>query len=356
MRYYSINKLEKGMVLARSLYDERCEVVYHEGAKINGGLLEKIKKAGYPGAYVLDALSDEIVPEPFLNEDVHMNVVRAARRFVEMAESDARDDVHVTVEEQRAIVIPVIEELQARPNLMFEAIDIKPYAGYDYYHATMVMILSIAIGIRQRMNATQLYELAIAALLHDIGTVFLPPDLLNRPGRLTDEEFEMMKDHVRKGSDYLQHNFSLPASACLGALQHHENYDGTGYPGKLKRKNISSYGRIIAITDVYDALVSKRSYRAAMYPQQALDVVQQHSDRKFDPDIVEALESIVAPYPSGVQVKLKTGEECIVAKNYPDDMARPKLVPSKCKPSQRYFINLHSDPEYAKLRISKIID
>jgi HD-GYP domain-containing protein (c-di-GMP phosphodiesterase class II) len=240
--------------------------------------------------------------------------------------------------------------------MVIDVFDIKPFASYESCHAAMVMILSVAIGIKLKMSEAQLYDLGTAALLHDIGTAFLPEGILNRPGRLTDEEFDMVKNHVRKGYEYLIYSHSLSEAASVGVMQHHENYDGTGYPDGLRRKNISVYGRIIAVTDVYDALVSKRSFRQAMYPAQALDIIEQQSDRKFDPDIVGALASFVAPYPSGTIVSLKTGETCIVKRNYQEDLSRPLLRVYNEKSSAGQLIDLHNDPTYKSSRIVKTLD
>jgi HD-GYP domain-containing protein (c-di-GMP phosphodiesterase class II) len=166
----------------------------------------------------------------------------------------------------------------------------------------------------------------------------------------------MIKGHVRKGTEYLERNFALTPAMAQGVLQHHENYDGTGYPNGLRRKNISLYGRILAVCDVYDALVSKRVFRQAMYPVAALEVLQQQSDRKFDPDIVDALDSIVAPYPTGCLVKLKSGEVCIVARNYPDAPKTPLLQAYNGRRPQPVFYDLAHDPTYHNTKIIKVVD
>jgi HD-GYP domain-containing protein (c-di-GMP phosphodiesterase class II) len=345
------------MLLARDVYNEKGAVAFKEGAKLSNSQIEHIKKQGFAGVYILDICSDDITCEPVVPDYDYLNVVRAVEDYVRRAErSEAGEPVHVTEEEQRRVVDPVMEALMGRHRLMVDVFDIKPFAIYEPCHAAMVMVLSVAIGIKLKMPEAQLYDLATAALLHDIGTAFLPEGILNRPGRLTDEEFEMVKNHVRKGYEYLVYNHSLSEAASIGVMQHHENYDGTGYPDGLRRKNISVYGRIIAVTDVYDALVSKRSFRQAMYPVQALDIIEQQADRKFDPDIVGALASFVAPYPSGSIVSLKTGETCIVKRNYPEDLARPLLRVYDERSSAGALIDLHTDPAYKGTRIIKNID
>jgi HD-GYP domain-containing protein (c-di-GMP phosphodiesterase class II) len=342
------------MLLARSLYDERYQPAFKEGLKLSSAQADAIKKAGYAGAYVLDPVADEVVPDPFVPDRAYLYAAQFVERYNERARHEETYDTTVAVEEQEGAVGPVIEALASKPHLFVDSIDTKPYAGYDDYHAAMVMSLSLALGMRLGLRNQQLFELGVAALLHDIGNAFLPVGLFNRPGRLTDEEFEAMKQHVQKGYDYLVERCSLSASASLGAMQHHENYDGTGYPNGLRRKNISLYGRIITIVDVYDALVSKRSFRAALYPNQALEMVMQQADRKFDPDIADELTRLVAPYPTGTTVQLKTGERCLVLRNHPEDLTRPllQLLDGPARPP----VDMRTDPDYRKIRITKVVE
>jgi HD-GYP domain-containing protein (c-di-GMP phosphodiesterase class II) len=356
MRYVTINHLSKGMLLARNLYDENFDIYLKEGVKLSAAQVDAIKKRGYPGNYILDACSDEVVADTTIPDDIFLTAAAAVARAIGQAKAHDSHLVKASVDEQKEIILPVIAALRAKPQIVVEAVDVKPAAGYDFYHAAMVMVLSLAIGIKLDLNDEQLFELGVAALLHDIGNVFLPFDLLNRPGSLTDEEFVMVKNHVQMGYDYLTNNISLSPTAALGALQHHENYDGTGYPQGLRRKNISLYGRIIAIMDVYDALVSKRSFRAAMFPMQALDVVQQHADRKFDPDIAEKLSKIIAPYPTGTVVQLKTGEACLVLRNFAEDLSSPLLQIFDGKTRAQRMIDMRTDKAYKNVRITKILD
>jgi hypothetical protein len=130
----------------------------------------------------------------------------------------------------------------------------------------------------------------------------------------------------------------------------------TGYPQRLKRKNISIYGRIIAVCDVYDALVSRRSFRPAQYPMQAIDMVEQNSDRKFDPDVVDALASIIAPFPTGTVVQLKEGVQGLVVRNFAEDLRHPVLQEFNGKTRSGVTIDLRTDPVYSKMRITKIVE
>jgi HD-GYP domain-containing protein (c-di-GMP phosphodiesterase class II) len=345
------------MLLGRDLYDDKYRIFLREGAKQSHGQIESIRRQGFAGVYILDVYSNDIVVDPIVADTEYIAAAQAVTEYTNKAMASAGGaDARSSSEDYLKVIEPVLETLRGKPVLLMENIDMKPFTRYEFCHAAMVMILSIAIGIKLNMTDEQLVDLGSAALLHDIGTAFLPEDILNRPGRLTDEEFDLVKGHVRKGYDYMVNNLSLSEAASVGAMQHHENYDGTGYPDGLRRKNISLYGRIIAVTDVYDALVSKRAFRAAMYPMQAVEIVQQQSDRKFDPDVVKALESVVAPFPPGTTVQLKTGEVCIVKKNYAEDLWRPQLWQYDERAKSGQTIDLHQDKAYENTRIIKMLD
>jgi HD-GYP domain-containing protein (c-di-GMP phosphodiesterase class II) len=352
------------MLLARSLYDKSHRPVFKEGAYLGNTQVEAIKRAGYAGAYVLDARADKVVPAPLVPDMVYLYAAQFVEHCRVRASRGEARDAALAVEEQEGVVQAALAALASRQHRFVDSIDTKPYAGYSSYHAAMVMTLSLAMGLELGLGSRQLFDLGVAALLHDMANAYLPPlhdksstflpaVLFNRPGRLTDEESEAMRVYMQKGYDYLVRAYALSASASLGVMQYHENYNGTGYPNGLRRKKISLYARIIAIADAYDALVSKRSFRTALYPSQALDMVMQQSDRKFDPDIVDVFERIIAPYPTGTLVQLKTDERCLVLRNHPDNLARPLL--RVYGPYRTFVVDTRTDPAYRRVRILKAV-
>jgi HD-GYP domain-containing protein (c-di-GMP phosphodiesterase class II) len=346
------------MLLARDVTDAKTEIFLRDGSKLGNKQIDQLRKQGFSGAYILDVASDDIISDPIINEKEYITAQRAVNKYMEMAYASGGDSgVAISLDEQKSVVLPILETLRAKEqHLLVESLDLKPFAAYESCHAVMVMVLSMAIGIKLKMSDEQLFELGIGALLHDIGTAFLPEDILNRPGKLTDEEFAIVKGHVKKGYEYLMNYYSLSSAASQGAMQHHESYDGTGYPDGLRKKNISVFGRIIAITDVYDALVSKRAFRAAMYPMQAIETVQNLSDRKFDPEIVNLLSEIIAPFPLGSVVQLRSGETCIVKHNYTEDLLHPLVRIFDERSANSQEIDMLHNPDYKNVRVVKIVE
>lgn len=360
MRYVVFSNIKKGMILGLPLYGENSELLYDRGTKLKNAHIKAINKLGFSGIYIEDELSSGIEIDPIVPDSLRMKTVKAAKKLIKQAEADAEAGTmrHVSVDEQRDIVMPVIEMLLSKDHQpIFDYFDIKPYGDYDYYHAANVMIISLMLGIKLGVDEEKLFDLGISSLIHDVGNVFIPKDILNKPGELTPDEFEIVKSHAEKGFDYLSQYYDLSTEACKGALQHHENFDGTGYPGNLRRHKISQFGRIIALTDVYDALISRRPFRNALYPYQALDIVRQRADRKFDPEIVHTLEKIIAPYPVTAAVELNTPEVVgIVKEVFPDDISRPTIMLPMKRRGDDMLIDLHSDMTYKNSTIIGIVE
>lgn len=150
-------------------------------------------------------------------------------------------------------------------------------------------------------------------------------ELINKPGRLTDEEFELVKKHTLFGGEYLKSHDLVDFDVYNGVLMHHEKYDGTGYPFGLKGENIPLFGRIIAVADVYDALTSNRSYRPAKEPSEAFEFLLGGADSHFDVNMVRAFSKKIAPYPIGSIVGLSNGDTGLVINVNPDYPLRPEV-------------------------------
>jgi len=204
-------------------------------------------------------------------------------------------------------------------------VDLKVFDDYTYYHSVNVAVLSIVLGTALGLDKTELCNLGFGALLHDIGKVFIDKNILNKRGPLTDDEFTLMKKHPSLGYDYLIKEFGGSLSSQLGILDHHEKFRGDGYPNNIKGEDISLFGRIISIADVYDALVSDRPYRKALIPSEAIEYIMGATYTFFDPELVKVFITKIAPYPVGTCVKLSNGLIGIVTENFESYCLRPNV-------------------------------
>lgn len=214
-----------------------------------------------------------------------------------------------------------------------------------YEHSTNVSLISATIGKWLSLDETDVHNLILAGLLHDIGKLSLPKELLNKPGKLTPEEFEIVKSHPKKSYEYLR-DFPLDIRIKEACLLHHERCDGSGYPFGIPGNKISIYAKIIAIADVYDAMTSPRSYRPALCPFKAIEVFEREGLYKYDPKfIMTFLEHIGSSYLNN-NVLLNDGRTGEIVMLNKLSLSRPMI---NC---QGEFIDLSKYPE---LSIESII-
>ena len=189
---------------------------------------------------------------------------------------------------------------------------LRSYDEYTYHHSLSVAVLSIATGQALGMSARELKALGKCALMHDIGKTSVPIEIINKPTRLSADEYELVKSHSPAGFSYLYQSNIGNDALLRGVLFHHEKVDGTGYPKQLKGGQIPIWSRIIAVADVYDALTSHRPYRDPMHPAAAVEYVMAGVETAFDYDVVKGFLGKLELYPVGSRVLLTGGLEAVV--------------------------------------------
>jgi len=167
-------------------------------------------------------------------------------------------------------VSDMTECILSNPNVLFDLITLSSYDQYTYTHSVNVSVLAAGIGVSMGLDRGKIQALGAGALLHDVGKSAIPSEILNKPGRLNDEEFEVVKGHVLEGGKILESNGGISGDSIDVVLQHHERLTGSGYPQKLSGEQISTFGRICAIADCYDAITTQRTYQDAGTPYRAL--------------------------------------------------------------------------------------
>ncbi len=201
--------------------------------------------------------------------------------------------------------------------------NVSVYDDYTYKHSLNVMFLAISVGRTMGYSKEQLRDLAIGALFHDIGKLFIPKNILLKPASLTDPEVTVMQEHSCKGFEFLREYTDLSAIIRIVSLDHHEKWDGTGYPNGKKGEEIHPYGRIVAVCDVFEALTANRPYREEIPLSEAREYILGGGGTYFDYSVVKAFASTVNPYPVGCFVKLSDGREGLVKDTNWDYFTRP---------------------------------
>ncbi len=325
MIYVKPENLKPGMILARDLLGMHNEVLLTRGQVLTPTHIIRLHTIRHKDVYIVDNLDD--VPENIgiISKRLKRNTVNAVRGLFSHIEIGNQEAQATSFLEMRHLLDEIIDELSADHSMLINMADIKAHDEYTYYHSVSVASLSIFLGIAANMNRNALYKLGMGALMHDIGKVFIPKDLINKPSALTDEEFEKMKRHSSFGYDYLREQWGGPIESVVAVLTHHERYDGGGYPLGLMGDKQPLEGKIIALSDVYDAMTSDRPYHSALPPSEAIEHIMGNSGIMFDPQVVSTFMRKVVPYPIGSRVKLSNGQCAIVIENQMDALMRPKV-------------------------------
>jgi HD-GYP domain-containing protein (c-di-GMP phosphodiesterase class II) len=344
------------MRLGKSLFNASGELLLSEGKELIPPYIDRLRQLRINGVYIDDSISEDIEIQNVVSDEVRNKAVQGVRNIMTHAISDNPADKTAAIVKAKEIVEALMEEIQKNSDLMVNMVDLKVFDEYTYYHSVNVAILSTVVGVAIGMNRKDLFALGLASLLHDLGKVFIEKEIISKPGRLSEDEFSDIKRHSELGYTYLRSMFEVPVKASMGVLHHHERYDGSGYPKGLSGEEISLFGRIIAVADVFDALVSDRPYRKALLPSDAMEHIMGNGGVIFDPNIARIFAMKIAPYPLGTAVELSNGNVGLVVENYEGFGLRPaiKIITEKGKSVTPYVINLLTDSKCLNITITGI--
>ena len=202
---------------------------------------------------------------------------------------------------------------------------LKKYDNYTFTHMVNVSVLAMAQARSLNMDGTLLREFGFAALMHDIGKVQTPQEVLNNPGKLSKEEFDIMQRHVVDGAHILRRTPEMPALAPIVAFEHHLRQDLSGYPAKIGHRKLNLCTQIVSIADVYDALRSNRVYREGMASDRIKSIMAKKDDPAFNQKLLRRFINLVGMYPVGSLVRLNTEQIGVVTHEHPSDPFRPQV-------------------------------
>ncbi|MBF0404497.1 HD-GYP domain-containing protein [Candidatus Magnetominusculus xianensis] len=253
----------------------------------------------------IEELSEPLREVPLLDEIKTAKLIRAeAKETIKNVLTDVRLGNQISIESVQKIVPRMTDSIFRNKDALLGLSRIKSMDEYLFFHSVSACVLMVSLSHSLGLTRQEMDDIGMGALLHDIGKVKVPPEILNKPGKLTDDEFGKMKDHVTYGYEILRKIPNIPETAILVTHQHHERFDGTGYPNKLKGDELSIYGQMAAIVDVYDALTSDRCYHKGMQSTDALRKIFEWSQFHFNPIVVQHFIRCVGVYPIGTLVRL----------------------------------------------------
>jgi putative nucleotidyltransferase with HDIG domain len=225
----------------------------------------------------------------------------------------------------RALVDSLAQAVSANRTALIALTALKNYDNYTFTHMVNVSILTMSQARALGMEGQPLRELGLAALMHDIGKVRTPSEILNKPEKLTDAEFEIMRMHVVDGAEILRRTPEMPAVAPVIAFEHHLRIDGTGYPFGVKRPTLNIGTQLCGIADVYDAMRSQRAYQQAFPSDRILEVLRRNDGHQFDQNLVRRFTQLLGIYPPGNLVRLDDGSIGVVLAVHAPDPYKPRV-------------------------------
>ncbi|MGN0485266.1 MAG: HD-GYP domain-containing protein [Lachnospiraceae bacterium] len=330
--------LKEGMRIDQNIIDRMGRVLIARKTPLDAYLIESLLKMGVPGVYIREG--EEIEEEEKIEPQIQAKI--------EEIQIPDRAKVHLTQSVRKRVAEGVqflyndtenediIQSTESVTNDLMQAIAqndaiaidiglLKVSDEYTFKHSVDVATMSMIIAKQYGLSRKDIFYLGVSGLLHDIGKSKIPNEILNKAGKLTDQEFAMMKNHSAFGYDILKEKKDVTNPILLGVLQHHEKCNGTGYPLGVTAEKIHLFPKIISVADIYDALVTERPYKKAFTPRTAVEMIMSMTEELDIPVMQSFLQSVIL-YSVGSTVQLSNGERAKVVENIPGYALRPKVV------------------------------
>lgn len=280
-----------------------------------------------PAATPVKETASPPVPLSLADESERAIRIKArAKEAIARLFDNARMGKTIETAEAQALVEDIAASISRHPHAFISLVRLKSADDYTWLHSVSVCALMMALGRQLQLEAPIVHELGIAGLFHDLGKVGIPLNILNKPGKLTDEEFEIIKKHPAIGTKLLKESGQVSNLVLDVCLHHHEKIDGTGYPKGLKDEQISLYARMGAICDIYDAVTSDRSYKKGWQPAEAIRKMAEWCSGHLDKSLFQVFVKTIGIYPTGSLVRLASGRLAIVIEQHPQSLLTPKVM------------------------------
>lgn len=313
-----VTDLCSGMKLSKTVFNDNGNVLLVKGTILNERYINKLKFFDIKEVDIEEEMHQ--VPTNKC-EVIYKDAVLAIKSVIEDLSryKEIKDDLVTET------VASIIDNIHNDLSAFMTITGLRDKDNYTFLHSVDVCIFSIIMGKKLSLSKDELLTLGTGALLHDIGKTQIPDNILLKPGRLTYDEFKIIKKHSIYGYEIIREKSNLDKTVATAILQHHEKWDGSGYPIGIEGKFINMHARIITISDIYDALTADRVYRKRFLPHQAAEYIIGNSNRLLDPDLVKLFIENISVYPIGSKVILTTGEIAKVTKVRKSMPYRPEV-------------------------------
>lgn len=362
MRRVATYQLVPGMAVAEDIYNFNNQLVLAKGTVLTDDIITRLEFYSIISIYVEDEVSSDLEPKKPTGyielQDSYSERLQASPQFQEFKKKYEWqvDDFHNTlanvieknipldVDDLMGSISGLLNESEKNVSLFDMLHNMREYNDSTYSHCMNVALICNTFAKWMKFSDEDIFTVTLCGLMHDVGKLTVPLDILNKPSKLTDEEFNIIKQHPVNGYRVLlrQH---LDTTICATALLHHEKCDGSGYPYGLLGHRLDRFTKMVTIADIYDAMTSARVYRGPLCPFKVVEIIEEEGYQKYDPDyLLTFLSHIVNTYIS-YRVRLSNGQEGEVVYINKHKLGRPTI---KCG---NEFIDLSAHPELDILSI-----
>lgn len=337
-KYVRIRSLEEGMKIDQAIVDTSGRTLIARGTYLDDFMIDALMKKGIGGIYTVEGEDDpEEADIPIETRETIEKLRKTDPAKVELSESvkervsEGIQYLYQNTESEKFtestnnIANDLMTAVLDNDAIAVDISTLKVSDEYTFKHSVDVATMAMVIAKKHGLPDSDIYEIGVTGLLHDVGKSKIPNEVLNKPGRLDDNEFALMKQHTLFGFQILKEKTDIKEQIKLGVLQHHEKINGKGYPQGLPADRINIYAKILSIADIYDALVTKRPYKEPFSQRDAVEMIMSMTT-ELDVDIMKSFLGSVILYPVGCNIKLSNGETAKVVENHPDCILRPKVV------------------------------
>lgn len=345
MKLVFVKDLVTDSIVAKNVLTSHGKILVEAGSRLTRTDINLLKCNYIMFIYIEDELLADVKTDEVLDKLKEKSIQEMPRIFNKIVSGN-----YIESKEAFKNVENLVDHIISEGNVNINLFEVKTFDDYTYIHSVDTCIMATFLGITLGYKGEKLKKLSIAAVLHDIGKTKIKLEIINKKAPLTNYEYEEMKKHTLYGKEILNNMDIFSDEIVNGVVQHHERFDGNGYPFKLKGKQISEFGRIISICDVFTAVSANRSYRQRFDPREAYELILSGAGTMFDKDIVQEFRNTFFVYPVGCHVVLSNNLDGYVVRQnrfFPD---RPviRIIDSK---KLNYEINLIDKPSVTILDI-----
>ena len=306
MRGVSVQRLKEGDVLAKEIYASNGKVLLGKGVVLTLPYITRLRDLGTNGIYIEDDLTDDIIIEDVISDKHRYEAMAAIEKSCKTIQN-GKNELDL-----QDLISNIVQDILFQKDIMISLMDMRNIDNRVYAHSVNVCVLSSVLGKGLGLPVDKLNDLALGALLHDVGIVNLPKEMINKRSLLTEEELELYHTHTTQGYDLIRKKRETSIIIAHMAYQHHEWLNGKGYPRQLKGAAIHPLAEIVAVADFYDCLIHGSPGIHRVLPHVACEILMANAGVRFRQELIHIFLQYVAAYPTGYTVKLNNGETGVI--------------------------------------------